>query len=50
MIDFKEIMLDCVRWDSVGSVMDGYCVHGGEFCDSFCPMQLVTCGYFTVKI
>lgn len=49
MIDFKEMVLDCVRWDSVGSVTDGSCGHGGEFCDRFLPMQLVICGYFTVK-
>lgn len=41
MIDFKEIMVDYVRWDSVGSVMDGSCGPGGGFCDSFCPMQLL---------
>ena len=37
MVEFKEMLLDCVRWDSVGSVMDGSCGHGGEFCDSFLP-------------
>ena len=49
MVEFKEMLLDCVRWDSVGSVMDGSCGHGGEFCDSFCPIQLVICGYFMLK-
>lgn len=49
MIDFTKMLLDCVGWDSVGLVMDGSCGRGGGFCDSFYPMHLVTCGYFTVK-